>query len=216
MWIPHTDAVVVVTLNPHKDGERMPRQKGPSYTEPEKTAAFQKLFLVGLPPDLLSEQLIPSSGAPQGQSVDDNAQACSAAQRRCPAPGSALLRLAVITGFWTLVMICFMVARGALQDGKSEVSPQEVAQMTFSELRDALLSRGALDRDWVRRINEAEADFWRRNSGCGAVHFGLLGCECRFPSALRVCCHLCEYEVEHTVTSPSLLCLCAHGIALSY
>mmetsp|Transcript_18685 Transcript_18685/g.56485 ORF Transcript_18685/g.56485 Transcript_18685/m.56485 type:complete len:605 (-) Transcript_18685:704-2518(-) len=109
MWIPHTDAVVVVTLNPHKDGERMPRQKGPSYTEPEKTAAFQKLFL----------------------------------------------------------------------DGKSEVSPQEVAQMTFSELRDALLSRGALDRDWVRRINEAEADFWRRNSGyrCGPSD-SLLGFDC--------------------------------------
>lgn len=47
MWIPHTDAVVVVTLNPHKDGERVPRQKGHSYTESEKTAAFQKLFLVG-------------------------------------------------------------------------------------------------------------------------------------------------------------------------
>ncbi len=38
--------------------------------------------------------------------------------------------------------------------------------MTFAELRDALLERGALDRAWVQRVNQAEADFWRRNSGC--------------------------------------------------
>lgn len=51
------------------------------------------------------------------------------------------------------------------QEGGGQASPQDVAQMTFAELRDALLERGALDRAWVQRINQAEADFWRRNSG---------------------------------------------------
>jgi hypothetical protein len=40
--------------------------------------------------------------------------------------------------------------------------------LTFAQLRDELLAKGAgpLDKAWVARINAAEADFWRRNSGC--------------------------------------------------
>lgn len=42
--------------------------------------------------------------------------------------------------------------------------------MTFAQLRDELLAAGGgpLDRTWVGRVNAAEAEFWRRNSGCVA------------------------------------------------
>lgn len=45
MWIPHTDAVVVVTANPLPDGAKVPKDSG-SYSEAEKTAAFQALLQV--------------------------------------------------------------------------------------------------------------------------------------------------------------------------
>jgi L-galactono-1,4-lactone dehydrogenase len=48
MWIPHTDAVVVVTNNPLAKGGKAPRNPG-SYSESEKTAAFQRLLQVCRP-----------------------------------------------------------------------------------------------------------------------------------------------------------------------
>jgi L-galactono-1,4-lactone dehydrogenase len=45
MWIPHTDAVVVVTNNPLPKSQKMPKHSD-SYGESEKTAAFQRLLQV--------------------------------------------------------------------------------------------------------------------------------------------------------------------------
>ncbi len=45
MWIPHTDAIVVVTANPLPEGGKVPKQPG-SYSDAEKTAAFQQLLQV--------------------------------------------------------------------------------------------------------------------------------------------------------------------------
>lgn len=45
MWIPHTDAVVVVTNNPLPEGKKAPRNPA-NYSEAEKTAAFQRLLQV--------------------------------------------------------------------------------------------------------------------------------------------------------------------------
>jgi hypothetical protein len=45
MWIPHTDAVVVVTNNPLPEGKKAPRNPA-SYSESEKTTAFQRLLQV--------------------------------------------------------------------------------------------------------------------------------------------------------------------------
>lgn len=47
MWIPHTDAVVVVTNNPLPEDKKAPKDPA-SYTESEKTAAFQQLLQVRL------------------------------------------------------------------------------------------------------------------------------------------------------------------------
>ena len=46
MWIPHTDAIVVVTANPLPENSAQPKQRGRSYSEAEKTDAFQQLLRV--------------------------------------------------------------------------------------------------------------------------------------------------------------------------
>ena len=49
MWIPHTEAVVVVASNPEPDGAKplSEKQRNPGgYSDAEKTAAFKQLFLV--------------------------------------------------------------------------------------------------------------------------------------------------------------------------
>lgn len=100
MWIPHTDAVVVVTCDPHPEGRPLPRggswwRRPQTFSEAEKTTAFQELLL----------------------------------------------------------------------EAQTDVSPEIAAEMSFSELRDRLLAKAPLDKQWVTRVNTAEADFWRRNSG---------------------------------------------------
>ena len=59
-----------------------------------------------------------------------------------------------------------------------EATPEDVATLTFAQLRDELLAKGGgpLDRGWVARVNAAEAEFWRRNSGCA---FGMDSFGCR-------------------------------------
>lgn len=113
MWIPHTDAVVVVTSNPHPKSAPLPRgswwRREPTYSESEKTAAFQKLLL----------------------------------------------------------------------EVEPEMASDSAAELTFSELRDRLLAKAPLEKQWVARINTAEADFWRRNSGYTAgPSDSLLGFDC--------------------------------------
>jgi len=41
----------------------------------------------------------------------------------------------------------------------------EVAAMNFAQLRDALLALAPLDTEFVKRVNAAEAQFWRNNEG---------------------------------------------------
>jgi L-galactono-1,4-lactone dehydrogenase len=45
MWIPHTDAVVVVSNNPLPKGNKAPKNPA-NYSEAEKTVAFQQLLQV--------------------------------------------------------------------------------------------------------------------------------------------------------------------------
>lgn len=38
----------------------------------------------------------------------------------------------------------------------------ELLSLSATQLRDRLLALGPLDADWVKRVNAAEADYWRR------------------------------------------------------
>jgi hypothetical protein len=53
------------------------------------------------------------------------------------------------------------------QEVNPDVTPEEVSTLSFAQLRDELLAKGSgpLDKAWVARVNAAEAEFWRRNSG---------------------------------------------------
>lgn len=69
---------------------------------------------------------------------------------------------------WQQCANTLQVQHGVLiQEVSPDATPEEVSTLTFAQLRDELLAKGAgpLDKAWVARINAAEADFWRRNSG---------------------------------------------------
>ena len=45
------------------------------------------------------------------------------------------------------------------------MSGEELGGLSATQLRDALLALGPLDRRWVAGVNAAEAEFWRRSEG---------------------------------------------------
>lgn len=57
--------------------------------------------------------------------------------------------------------------RALLAEGKlgAALSPEDVNVMSLAELRDALVAMSPLDARWIRRVNRAEAESWRRSSG---------------------------------------------------
>lgn len=46
-----------------------------------------------------------------------------------------------------------------------KLTSQQIEQLAFTSLRDELLAMAPLDVAWVKRVNEAEAQFWRRSEG---------------------------------------------------
>ncbi|KAL8095298.1 hypothetical protein AgCh_036675 [Apium graveolens] len=47
----------------------------------------------------------------------------------------------------------------------SEETEPEISEFTFTELRDKLLALDPLNKDHVIKVNQAEAEFWRRSEG---------------------------------------------------
>ena len=70
-----------------------------------------------------------------------------------------------------------------------EVSGDDGEGLGFAELRDALLAVKPLDLDHVKKINRAEAEFWRRSQG---THVGdsstKLNFECGGQQWVNECC----------------------------
>jgi L-galactono-1,4-lactone dehydrogenase len=52
--------------------------------------------------------------------------------------------------------------RSLLLSASAGLSADDVAGLSATELRDALLVLDPLNRDWVARVNQAEAEFWKR------------------------------------------------------
>jgi L-galactono-1,4-lactone dehydrogenase len=52
-----------------------------------------------------------------------------------------------------------------LASAGNRLSPQEVQRMSFAEMRDYLIARDPLNTEWIRRVNQAEAAFWKRSEG---------------------------------------------------
>lgn len=53
--------------------------------------------------------------------------------------------------------------RGGISRDDEERDNME--EMSMTQLRDALLAESPLDYNWVQRVNEAEAEYWRRSAG---------------------------------------------------
>jgi L-galactono-1,4-lactone dehydrogenase len=51
------------------------------------------------------------------------------------------------------------------KDNPEPFTPESMKGMAFGELRDALLAVSPLDVDHVKKVNAAEAEFWRRSEG---------------------------------------------------
>jgi len=52
--------------------------------------------------------------------------------------------------------------RSLLLSSSAGLSNDDVIGLSATELRDALLVLDPLDKDWVARVNRAEAEFWKR------------------------------------------------------
>ena len=52
--------------------------------------------------------------------------------------------------------------RALLRSRPEAPPPAEVDALSATQLRDALLALGPLDCEWVKRVNAAEAEYWRR------------------------------------------------------
>lgn len=53
---------------------------------------------------------------------------------------------------------------------KAGVSLNQIEGLTAFELRDALLVLDPLDKVWVAKVNQAEAEYWKR---CGFVFWAI-------------------------------------------
>lgn len=69
------------------------------------------------------------------------------------------------------------------------VSPDDIESLSATQLRDALLVLNPLDRDWVARVNQAEAAFWQR---CVALGEGP-----RVHACMHACCNLASWRARH-------------------
>ncbi|KAL3159108.1 hypothetical protein ABBQ32_011105 [Trebouxia sp. C0010 RCD-2024] len=107
MWLPYTDAVVVVTCNAYKEGEALPA---------------------------------------------------------CPPPASPDHQLAPFREL--LHSLCGKLRQGvAPQEDLPGPTLEAVDRMSGTELRDHLLAIDPLDHLWVARVNQAEAEWWKRCEG---------------------------------------------------
>ncbi|MQM02490.1 hypothetical protein Taro_035254 [Colocasia esculenta] len=49
--------------------------------------------------------------------------------------------------------------------GGESIDDSEINQLSFTELRDKLLALDPLNKDHVKKVNQAEADFWQKSEG---------------------------------------------------
>eukprot|EP00879_Flechtneria_rotunda_P029033 GHRR01031288.1.p1 GENE.GHRR01031288.1~~GHRR01031288.1.p1 ORF type:complete len:573 (+),score=173.49 GHRR01031288.1:1186-2904(+) len=126
MWLPFTDSVVVVQVNP----------TGPP-AKPSKPQSLQPSN--GPATAVAGEQPGASMSAygdvEQAEQVDER----TLAHRLEPLRG-------------------LLIKHGG-------VTHQQIADLSAPELRDALLVLNPLDQPWVKQVNRAEAEFWKRSSG---------------------------------------------------
>ncbi|CAM9823767.1 unnamed protein product, partial [Ectocarpus sp. 8 AP-2014] len=135
MWIPYTDAVVVVRCNPVD-------LHGKSTIRPvQMDKALHR-------------------GARDDNTVDMTPANNERDKRDCLQPLESLL----------LEKVGSTLSPAALKD---------ISSLDFAGLRDHLLAVAPLDVSWIKQVNNAEAEFWRRSQGTRVDYSDkILGFEC--------------------------------------
>eukprot|EP00850_Spirogloea_muscicola_P004349 SM000018S03714 [mRNA] locus=s18:972699:975136:- [translate_table: standard] len=143
LWIPYTDAVVVVTCNPLPEGASAP-PGGSSLPEGQRLAHVRRLYKDA------AETYRRRNGSDDAHSAPAKEAGAAGEQAGRPKPeGQA--------GLWT--------GSASGTPRLPDLSDAEVDGFSFTELRDRLLALDPLDERHVRRINDAEAEYWRLSEG---------------------------------------------------
>ena len=70
-----------------------------------------------------------------------------------------------VLSYSVILQVRKMEEGGAPKGVTETASGMLITDLSFAQLRDDLLALAPLDREYVKAINTAEADFWRRNQG---------------------------------------------------
>jgi len=135
MWIPDTDTVVVVQCNPLTEGQVPKESMSHKYSADERLSAARTLYREVAAKFLPEEEF--SSTEVGGQE-----------DRK---PGAE-------AGMW-----------GGTSAGSSaplgHLSDEELFSLSFTELRDKLLAFDPLNKAHVIKVNQAEAEYWKKSEG---------------------------------------------------
>eukprot|EP00249_Psilotum_nudum_P019764 c27407_g1_i2 orf=207-1967(-) len=133
LWIPDTDAVVVVQCNPLPNGKEPPKL-GRKYSLDKRLEPFRSLY----------KELSTKYRTAKEGDVQETEKSVSSVTVKAGSMSSS-------------------AARG--EEPVGILSDSELSELSFSELRDRLLDFDPLNREHVKRVNEAEAEYWKRSEG---------------------------------------------------
>lgn len=131
MWVPDTDAVVVVKCNPLPEGKELPVFKS-KYSNEDRLKHVRFFY---------KESAVKYRAAEQAISNDVGEDSTT--------PSSSTPGETDVERTETVKLL----------------SDAELADLSFTELRDKLLAMDPLNREHVVRVNQVEAEYWKRCEG---------------------------------------------------
>ncbi|KAI5067459.1 hypothetical protein GOP47_0017987 [Adiantum capillus-veneris] len=138
MWIPDTDCVVVVKCNPLPEGKQPPVFKS-KYSEEDRLEPVRSFY---------KQCALKHRAAAEGK-LGDESKAPGDKDAKSLASGSS--PSSVKDGLASLLL--------------EVLSDDELAQLSFTELRDKLLAMDPLNYEHVMQVNKVEAEYWKRCEG---------------------------------------------------
>lgn len=136
MWIPCTDTVVVVRCNPLKDGQA-PKELAPKYSVDERLKPARALYH-----EIASKYL--AKEHEEAERPRDEMQDGKKTQSE--------------SGLWGGSAAGSRAPVGDLSD-------EELNSLSFTELRDKLLGFDPLNQAHVIKVNQVEAEYWKKSEG---------------------------------------------------
>ncbi|GBG88807.1 hypothetical protein CBR_g48422 [Chara braunii] len=195
MWIPYTDTVVVVQCNPVAPEKqkatwwswftRSPQQQQQSNLSLDERLAhvralYKEVSSTSPPPSSPSPLSSPSSStSPSSPSLPSSSSSSSAAAAVVAEELAAESSTPVLPATSPSTAGDASAGPRSGHAGVREEEEVNIQCLSFTELRDKLLAVNPFDPDHVARVNQAEAEFWRKSAGYRAGWSDqILGFEC--------------------------------------